>query len=165
MIGSALSGMATNFWFLVFSRAVQGLGMGTIMPLSQTIIGDIIPPRQRGKYQGIMGAVFVVSSIAGPLFGGWVTDNFGWRYLFYLALPLGVAALVFLTKFMRLPHTASAGKFDLVGALTLTPGLVIGLLAVSWGGNTYDWDSSVIITMFVAAAIPVSYTHRRAHET
>lgn len=153
MIGSALSGMATNFWFLVFSRAVQGLGMGTIMPLSQTIIGDIIPPRQRGKYQGIMGAVFGVSSIAGPLFGGWVTDNFGWRYLFYLALPLGVAALVFLTKFMRLPHTASAGKFDLVGALTLTPGLVIGLLAVSWGGNTYDWDSSVIITMFVAAAI------------
>lgn len=153
MIGSALSGMATNFWFLVFSRAVQGLGMGTIMPLSQTIIGDIIPPRQRGKYQGIMGAVFGVSSIAGPLFGGWVTDNFGWRYLFYLALPLGVAALVFLTKFMRLPHRASAGKFDLIGALTLTPGLVIGLLAVSWGGNTYDWDSSVIITMFVAAAI------------
>lgn len=153
MIGSALSGLATNFWFLVFSRAVQGLGMGTIMPLSQTIIGDIIPPRQRGKYQGIMGAVFGVSSIAGPLFGGWVTDNFGWRYLFYLALPLGVAALVFLAKFMRLPHTASAGKFDLIGALTLTPGLVIGLLAVSWGGNTYDWDSSVIITMFVAAAI------------
>ncbi len=153
MLGSILSGMATNFWFLVVARAVQGLGMGTLMPLSQTIIGDIIPPRQRGKYQGIMGSVFGVSSIAGPLFGGWVTDNFGWRWLFYLALPLGVLALAFLAKYMNLPHHTKAGKFDLIGALTLTPGLVIGLLAVSWGGNTYDWDSAVVITMFIVAAI------------
>lgn len=153
MLGSILSGMATNFWFLVVARAVQGLGMGTLMPLSQTIIGDIIPPRQRGKYQGIMGAVFGVSSIAGPLFGGWVTDNFGWRWLFYLTLPLGVLALAFLAKFMNLAHTGKAGKFDLIGALTLTPGLVIGLLAISWGGNTYDWDSAVIITMLIVAAL------------
>ena len=153
MVGSIMAGMATNFWFLVVARAVQGLGMGTLMPLSQTIIGDIIPPRQRGKYQGIMGAVFGVSSIAGPLFGGWVTDNFGWRWLFYLTLPLGVLALAFLAKFMNLPHHAKAGNFDLIGALTLTPGLVVGLLAVSWGGNTYDWDSAVIITMLIVAAI------------
>ena len=153
MLGSTLSGMATNFWFLVVARAVQGLGMGTLMPLSQTIIGDIIPPRQRGKYQGVMGAVFGVSSIAGPLFGGWVTDNIGWRWLFYLTLPLGIAALAFLLKYMHLPHVHNDGKFDLLGALTLTPGLTIGLLAVSWGGNTYDWDSSVIITMFAVAAV------------
>ena len=79
MVGSILAGLSQGFWFLVFARAVQGLGMGALMPLSQTIIGDIIPPRQRGKYQGIMGAVFGVTSIAGPLIGGFVTDHLGWR--------------------------------------------------------------------------------------
>lgn len=147
MLGAALAGMATNFWFLVFARALQGAGMGTLMPLSQTIIGDIIPPRQRGKYQGLMGATFGIASVAGPLLGGWVTDTLGWRYLFYLALPIGVVALVFLAKFMHVPQQRSHGKLDYLGIITLTPGLVIGLLAISWGGNTYEWTSPVILGM------------------
>ena len=147
MLGAALAGMATNFWFLVFARALQGAGMGTLMPLSQTIIGDIIPPRQRGKYQGLMGATFGIASVAGPLLGGWVTDTLGWRYLFYLALPIGVVALVFLAKFMHVPQQRSQGKLDYLGIITLTPGLVIGLLAISWGGNTYGWSSPVILGM------------------
>lgn len=151
MLGSVLAGVATNFWFLVFARALQGAGMGTLMPLSQTIIGDIIPPRQRGKYQGFMGATFGISSIAGPLLGGWVTDTFGWRYLFYLALPVGIVALVFLLRFMHLPRHSSPGKLDIAGILTLTPGLVIGLLAISWGGNTYEWNSLTIIGMLAAS--------------
>src|SRR5699024_11851157 len=102
MSGSILSGVAPNFWTLVAGRAVQGLGMGTLMPLSQTIIGDIIPPRQRGKYQGIMGAVFGVTSIAGPLIGGAVTDHVGWRWLFYMMLPVGVVAFAFILKFLHL---------------------------------------------------------------
>ena len=153
MLGAALAGMATNFWFLVFARALQGAGMGTLMPLSQTIIGDIIPPRQRGKYQGLMGATFGIASVAGPLLGGWVTDTLGWRYLFYLALPVGVVALLFLAKFMHVPHQRSQGKLDYLGIITLTPGLVIGLLAISWGGNTYEWTSPVILGMGAVAVV------------
>ena len=153
MLGAVLAGMATNFWFLVFARALQGAGMGTLMPLSQTIIGDIIPPRQRGKYQGLMGATFGIASVAGPLLGGWVTDTLGWRYLFYLALPVGVVALLFLAKFMRLPKHETSGGLDYLGIITLTPGLVIGLLAISWGGNTYEWTSPVILGMGAVAVV------------
>ncbi len=153
MLGSILAGMAQDFWFLVFARAVQGLGMGTLMPLSQTIIGDIIPPRQRGKYQGIMGAVFGVTSIAGPLIGGAVTDHVGWRWLFYMMLPVGVVAFAFILKFLHLGAGDQHGKVDLLGMLTLTPGMVIGLLATTWGGGDYAWDSPVIIGMYAVAAV------------
>ena len=153
MLGSILAGMATNFWFLVGARAVQGLGMGTLMPLSQTIIGDIIPPRQRGKYQGIMGAVFGVTSVVGPLLGGTVTDNLGWRWLFYLTLPIGVVAFAFILRYLHLPRAAQRGKVDLLGIATLTPGLVIGLLATTWGGNDFAWGSPVIIGMYAVAAV------------
>ena len=153
LLGSILAGFSTNFWFLVAARAVQGLGMGTLMPLSQTIIGDIIPPRQRGKYQGLMGATFGLASIAGPLIGGTVTDHFGWRYLFFLTLPLGVIAFAFVLRFLHLDHVARRTTVDVLGIITLTPGLVIGLLATSWGGATYAWDSPTIIGMYVAAAL------------
>lgn len=153
MIGSILAGMAQGFWFLVFARAVQGLGMGILMPLSQTIIGDIIPPRQRGKYQGIMGAVFGVTSIAGPLIGGVVTDHLGWRWLFYLTIPIGIAAFVFILKFLHLEKSEQHGKVDFAGILTLTPGLVIALLATTWGGGTYAWTSPIILGMYAIAAV------------
>lgn len=153
MLGSILAGLSTNFWFLVFARAVQGLGMGTLMPLSQTIIGDIIPPRQRGKYQGLMGAVFGVTSVAGPLLGGLVTDHLGWRWLFYLTLPIGVAAFFVILRFLHLGHTARKARIDWLGMLTLTPALVVGLLATSWGGTTYAWGSGTIIGMYIAAAV------------
>jgi len=153
MIGSILAGLSQGFWFLVFARAVQGLGMGTLMPLSQTIIGDIIPPRQRGKYQGIMGAVFGVTSVVGPLIGGTITDNFGWRWLFYLTLPLGVVAFGFILRYLHLPVSRQHGKVDYLGIVTLTPGLVIALLATTWGGNTYDWGSATIIGMYAIAAL------------
>ena len=153
MIGSILAGLSQGFWFLVFARAVQGLGMGTLMPLSQTIIGDIIPPRQRGKYQGIMGAVFGVTSVVGPLIGGTITDNFGWRWLFYLTLPLGVVAFGFILRYLHLPVSGQHGKVDYLGIVTLTPGLVIALLATTWGGNTYDWGSATIIGMYAIAAL------------
>ncbi len=152
MIGSIISGSAQEFWVLVAGRAVQGMGMGTLMPLSQTIIGDIIPPRQRGKYQGLMGAVFGMSSVAGPLAGGVITDNLGWRMLFFIPIPLGVAAFFVVARFLHLPHQQRRAKIDILGIITLTIALVTLLLATSWGGATYPWSSPVIIAMYVGGA-------------
>src|ERR687890_1022853 len=92
MLGSILAGVAQGFWWLVAARAVQGFGMGTIMPLAQAIIGDIISPRERGKYMGYLGGVFGIASIAGPLAGGWITDAFSWRWAFFFNPPIWGAA-------------------------------------------------------------------------
>jgi EmrB/QacA subfamily drug resistance transporter len=153
MAGSVLAGFAQNFWWLVGARAVQGLGMGTLMPLSQTIIGDIIPPRQRGKYQGYMGAVFGVASIAGPLAGGWITDNWGWRWLFFVNLPLGFAALAFIVKFLHLRLESAAHRIDVAGFVTLTGALVALLLPTSLGGTSYAWSSPLIIGLYVIGVV------------
>src|ERR671927_1498384 len=112
MLGSILAGVAQGFWWLVAARAVQGLGMGTIMPLAQAIIGDIISPRERGKYMGYLGGVFGVASIAGPLVGGWITDAFSWRWPFFINLPIGVVALAFIIAFFHLPHVPRKHSLD-----------------------------------------------------
>src|ERR671927_253070 len=134
MLGSISAGAAQGFWWLVAARAMQGLGMGTIMPLSQTIIGDIISPRERGKYMGYLGGVFGVASIAGPLVRGWITDNFSWRWLFYVNLPIGVAALAFVVAYLHVPHVPRRHKLDYLGFAALALGLVAVLLATTWGG-------------------------------
>src|ERR687883_1460935 len=152
MLGSIFAGAAQGFWWLVAARAMQGLGMGTIMPLSQTIIGDIISPRERGKYMGYLGGVFGVASIAGPLAGGWITDNFSWRWLFFINLPIGVAALLFIVAFFHLPHIPSRHSLDYVGFVTLGLGLSAVLLATSWGGTQYPWGSWQIISLYIAGA-------------
>lgn len=167
MAGSALSGAATNFWFLIAARMVQGLGMGTIMPLAQTIVGDIIPPRYRGKYQGIMGSIFGVTSIAGPLAGGWITDELGWRWLFYIALPFGLVAFGFIWRFLRIPHQRRDAPVDITGFITLPAALVVILLATSLGGTTLPWGSPQIAGMYAAGGVLLAafvITERRAAE-
>ncbi|MFT3888237.1 MAG: MDR family MFS transporter [Arachnia sp.] len=167
MCGSLISGLAPNFWILVLGRAVQGLGMGTIMPLSQTIIGDIVPARQRGRYQGLMGAIFGLTSVAGPLAGGLVTDHLGWRWLFFIALPVGIVAFFLVARFLHLPHEPRDAKIDVFGMMTLTPALVAILLATSWGGTTYAWGSPTIIGLFAAGAVLLGlfiYAETRAEE-
>jgi EmrB/QacA subfamily drug resistance transporter len=153
MLGSILAGVAQGFWWLVAARAVQGLGMGTIMPLAQAIIGDIISPRERGKYMGYLGGVFGIASIGGPLLGGWITDNFSWRWLFFVNLPIGIAALAFIIAYLHLPHTPRKHSLDYVGFVTLGLGLSSVLLATSWGGTQYPWDSWQIISLYVAGAL------------
>lgn len=153
MAGSVLSGLAQDFWWLVGARAVQGAGMGILMPLSQTIIGDVIPPRQRGKYQGLMGAVFGFSSVAGPLAGGAITDNLGWRWLFFVTIPLGLVALVFIVKFLHLDHQRRDARVDVPGAVTLSVALVSILLATSWGGTSYPWGSVQVVGLYVVGAL------------
>ncbi len=153
MLGSIISGLAPNFWVLVAGRAVQGLGMGTLMPLSQTIIGDIIPARFRGKYQGIMGATFGFSSIAGPLAGGFITDVIGWRWLFFVSLPIGLVALFFINRFFHLPHEKREVSIDYAGMVTLSIALVSVLLATSFGGTTWAWSSWQILSLYAVGAV------------
>jgi EmrB/QacA subfamily drug resistance transporter len=153
MLGSILAGAAQGFWWLVAARAVQGFGMGTIMPLSQTIIGDIISARERGRYMGYIGAVFGVASIAGPLAGGWITDNFSWRWLFYVNLPFGVAALAFILAYLHIPHVPRRHKLDYAGFVALPIALVAVLLATTWGGTTYPWGSWQIVSLYAAGVV------------
>ena len=153
LVGSLISGLAPDFWTLVAGRAVQGIGMGTLMPLSQTIIGDLIPARQRGKYQGLMGAVFGVTSVAGPIAGGLITDLWGWRWLFFAPIPLGVVAIVVIARFLQLDHTPTRGRVDVLGILTLTPALLTILVATSFGGTTYPWGSGVILGLYAVGAV------------
>src|SRR5690606_38927816 len=145
LIGAVLSGLAQRFWWLVGARVIQGIGMGSVMPLSQVSIGDITPPRQRGKYQGLMGAVFGICSIAGPLAGGFITDHWGWRWLFFVGIPFGLVGLVFIAKNLHLPHTPRKAVVDVWGIVTLTVALVAILLATSWGGTTYPWSDWHVI--------------------
>src|SRR5919108_3636123 len=123
LIGSALSGMAQDMGQLIGFRAVQGLGAGGLMVGVMAIIGDLIPPRERGKYQGMMAGVMALAMIGGPLVGGTITDNWGWRWSFYINLPLGVVALSAISVVLHLPRKRSQTRIDYLGAALLTVGI------------------------------------------
>jgi EmrB/QacA subfamily drug resistance transporter len=151
--GSIISGLATSMGMLIAGRAIQGLGAGGLIPLAIAAIGDIIPPRRRGKWQGVTGAVFAASSVLGPATGGWLTDNASWRWCFFVNLPLAALALaVVWFGFVRRPRREEH-SIDYAGAVLLTAGAAAGLLAAVWGGTEYPWSSPVVIGLFVAAAV------------
>lgn len=153
LVGSVLSGLAPTFEALILGRVVQGVGMGTMMPLSQAIIGDIVSPRERGKYQGLIGAVFGLASVVGPFVGGYLTDNATWRWLFFVNLPLGILALAFIVPFMHVPHVRRPHAIDYPGIVALSIALTAGLLATVWGGTQYPWGSAEILGLFGVAAV------------
>lgn len=165
IVGAVISGAAQSFGWLIIGRAITGAGMGTLIPLSQTVIGDIILPRMLGRYQGYMGAAFGVSTVAGPLIGGVVTDTFGWRWLFYCALPLCFVALVMMIKLLKLDHEPAKERIDVLGMVLLSIALTAVLLATSWGGTTYPWSSPMIIGLYavgVIATVAFVWQERRA---
>jgi MFS family permease len=127
--------------------------MGFIMPLSQAIIGDIISPRERGKYQGMMGASFGLASIVGPAAGGFITEHFTWRWLFFVNLPLAALTLVVIWYFMHVPNERRPHRIDVWGSVTLSLGIACTLLATVWGGVQYPWASWQIIGLYAAAAV------------
>lgn len=168
LIGSALSGMAQDMGQLIGFRAVQGLGAGGLMVGVMAIIGDLVPPRERGRYQGMMAAVMAVAMIGGPLVGGSITDHWGWRWSFYINLPLGAVALAMITIVLHLPRKEKATRnVDYLGAALLTVGITAIVLVTTWGGTEYAWDSAVIMELIaigVASLTGFLFVERRAAE-
>jgi EmrB/QacA subfamily drug resistance transporter len=153
LLGSALSGASETMTQLIFFRAIQGLGAGAMMPIVQAIIGDIFPPAERGKWQGLLMAVFGLSSIVGPTAGGWITDNWGWRWVFYVNMPVGAAAVAVAALALPSVGRRRQHQIDYRGALTLAAGAVPLLLAFSWAGTQYAWGSAQIIGLLIVAAV------------
>ena len=151
--GSVVAGVAPTMGVLIAGRAVSGLGAGGLIPLAIAVIGDIIPPRLRGKWQGALGAVFALSSVVGPAAGGWIADNASWRWAFFVSLPLAAVAFAVVWFGFHAQERHEQHEVDWTGAALLTAGAAGGLLAAVWGGVEYPWASVQIVGLFAVAAL------------
>ncbi|MER8224162.1 MFS transporter [Streptomyces sp. NPDC094143] len=151
--GSALAGRARTMDQLIAFRALQGVGAGGLMIGVQAIIADIVPPRQRARYMGLIGAAFGLASVAGPLLGGYFTDHLTWRWCFYVNVPFGLLTLAVVAVALKLPKPAVRARLDLLGALLLTAASTCLVLLTGWGGTEYAWDSRVILGLGAGVAV------------
>ncbi len=153
LIGSALCGLSQSFIELILFRAVQGLGGGGLLVSAQAAIGDVVSPRDRGRYQGLFGAVFGVATVIGPLIGGTLTTSLSWRWIFYINLPIGVGAFFVLAATFPATKSRSRPTIDYLGTAVLSVGLAALVLMVSLGGTTYPWASAEVIGLAVVTAL------------
>ena len=153
LIGSALCGLAQGMTELIAFRALQGLGGGGLMVTTMAVVGDIIPPRDRGKYQGFFGAVFGVSTVIGPLLGGFFVDSLSWRWIFYVNLPLGLVAFAVIGAVFHARAAHVHHRIDYLGAAALTAALSAIVLFTSLGGTTYAWDSPLILALIAVGVV------------
>jgi EmrB/QacA subfamily drug resistance transporter len=161
IVGSALCGLAQSMYMLAAFRAFQGIGAGGLMPLALAIIGDIIPPRERARYQGYFMAVFATSSVIGPVVGGFFAGQssifgvIGWRWIFYINVPIGIFALLVITRVLHLDHTRREHRIDWTGAMALAVGLV-PLLIIAEQGRTWGWGSGGAYTCYVLGVVGIA---------
>jgi len=153
MVGSALSGTAHTMGQLILFRGFQGIGGGVMMPMAMIIIGDIFTGKQRAKWQGVFGAIFGLSSVIGPQVGGWIVDALNWHWVFYINLPIGAVAIVFIMLGLHGHQKTGRVRFDVAGIATMIIGVVSMLLALTFGGKNYAWDSWQIIGLFSLAVL------------
>ncbi|MER6005867.1 MFS transporter [Nonomuraea angiospora] len=165
--GSLLSGLSQDIGQLIAFRALQGLGGGGLMICTQAILADLVPVRQRAKYMGAIGAVFGLSSVAGPLLGGWITDNASWRWAFWINVPLGVAAFAISYFGIRLPKPDRTVRLDYLETILKAITVTSLVLVADWGGNDHAWDSPLILSLIavtIAGSIAFVLVERRAAE-
>jgi EmrB/QacA subfamily drug resistance transporter len=153
VLASALSGISQSIGELIAFRAVQGIGAGGVMTLAMATVGDLVEPRERGRYQGYIQFVFVLASVAGPLLGGLFVDHLSWRWVFYVNLPVGAAALALLTRYLQVSAQRSPARIDFLGAGLLAAAFSAILLVTTWGGDRYAWGSTPIIGLGAAAVV------------
>ncbi|GAA2552743.1 EmrB/QacA subfamily drug resistance transporter [Neomicrococcus aestuarii] len=155
LIGSFIGAIAPDMNMLILARAIQGIGGGGLMILSQAIIADVVPARERGKYMGVMGGVFAFSSVAGPLLGGWLTEGPGWRWAFWMNVPLAIIAFAAAATLLHIhkPVHETRPKIDYLGMALIAIATTAIVLVATWGGNQYEWNSAEILSLIAAAVV------------
>ena len=152
--GSVLGGLSHNMALLITARGIQGLGGGGLMILSQAVVADIVPPRRRGTYMGILGGAWSFASVLGPILGGWFADTIGWRWAFWFNLPVGLLAVVMALVFMKIPaRQRSRPVLDIPGMVTMAIATTALVLVISWGGREYPWGSATILGLIGVAVV------------